>query len=520
MAENKVHRILGNIQKAIDYILDPEKTENGLNVGCRHVIPECAGELWGWEARQISKKSSQLNGKKASVEGYHFIQSFKGRECNEHMALELTREWIESFVPEGCGYVIACHNDKPNIHVHVIVSPTDMLQEKIWHPFFKGDLPRWKHLANEINRKAGLSVIRSENKNSRTYYEWQLEQKGMSQKTYIKKCIDAAIPKVNSYKQLCDYLRCFGFEIDDGLDEQQQEEGQYHFTLNQKMFIQSKETEDQYYFRIPYTTQYMYINKKDCKRTSDGKTTFAFINLEETYQTFTKNGKTFERTGQDLCSYFEKKSNGRKGLRIKTPQGEKFFRERNLGAGYTIDDITERIEKFGQMFSDPEIEKFIRSHASEEDRSDFFYDAGVPRYEKSEWARMSRKEKYYKYRTDRIQRKLNEHYFNTHNYQDINNIDKLKEERQKLHEEIDKVNKDLAQVEKELDNIYKMMFEMEMQVSQKDINDFVTNNLSPLRNDKKYLKEKISALTKRIKEAERKQRLYAHEETKEKEKER
>ena len=519
MAQNKVHRIKHTVQKAVNYIIDPEKTGNGLYIACRNVIPHFAGKTWAWEMKEISRASSHLNGNSASVEGYHFIQSFKGRECDEYTAMELTREWIESFVPEGCGYVMACHNDKPNIHVHVIVSPTDMLQNKIWHPSFVKDLNYWKMLANDINKKAGLSIIKPFGKNLKTYKEWEMERKGMSQKLYIKKCIDAAIPRVSSYKQLCDYLRCFGFKIEDGLGENR-EEGQYHFTLNEKMFLKSRETDDQYYFRIPYTTQYMYIDKKNCSKTSDGRTTFAFIELDKTYECLTKTGKSYQRTGEEISAYLEKKKSGRQGFRIKTPEGKKFFRERNLGTGYTIDDIVKKIEKHGRMFSDPEIEKFIKSNTSEDEKNEFFQDAGVPRYEKSEWARMSRKEKYYKIRSDRIQEKLDRHYYDTHNYQDINKIDDLKAERKDLHSKIDEVNSELRIMEKELEKIYNMMFEMEMHVTQKDINDFVARNITPLRHDKSYLRDRISELTKRIKEAERKQKLYSRQKDNKKEKQR
>lgn len=511
MAENKVHSIRKTIQKAINYIIDDEKTEGGINIIARNVIPQVAETTWKYQMQLISQQSAHLKGEDASVQGYHFIQSFKGREVDEETALELTKKWIESFVPEGCWYVLACHNDQPNIHVHAIVSTCNMDEKKIWHLSYIKDLNRIKHLANEINKEAGLSIIKPIGKTLRSHYEWEMEKGGMSQKKYIRKCIDAAIPKVNSYHQLCDYLRCFGFEIEDGTGKYEEKTGDYTFSLNEKMIVASMETDEKYYFRIPYTSQYMFIDKKNCRKTSDGKTVFAQINLEERYETFSEAGKEFTRTGEEISKYLERKTYGRKGLRIRTPEGKKFFRERSLGKGYSVDDITERIEKDGQIFSDPEIEKLISSNVQEDDRSEFFRNAGVPRFEKSEWARMSRKERYYKYRTERIQKIFDEHYYATHDYSDVAYMEKMKNERAQLHKEIDEVNKELNKMEKELQKIYSKMFEMEMEVTQKDINDFVVRNITPLRNDKNYLKERIRELTKRISEAERKRKDLSHE---------
>lgn len=504
MAENKVHQIKKTIQQAVNYIIDPGKTDNGLNVITRNVIPDVAGLTWNTEMDAIADSSSHLQGEHAAVQGYHFIQSFKGNEVDEQKALELTKQWIESIVPDGCGYVMACHNDKPNIHVHVIVSSADVLQNKVWHPSFIKELNVWKIKANRINRAAGLSIIeRPGGKELKTYYEWQLEKKGMSQKQYIRKCIDAAIPKVSSYRQLCDYLRCFGFEIEDGLNQDEMETGEYNFSLNIKMFYPEKEEQDKYYVRLPFSSQFMYIDKSSCRVTSDGKTFFTQISLDKTYTTYTKDGREQQWTGKEIASHLEQKSSKRKGLRIKTPDGKKFFRERNLGAGYTIDDITRRIEEEGRILSDPEIERFIKSHATEEQKAEFFSEAGVPKYSKSEWSRMSRKEKYFRYRTERIQKIFDEHYFDMKGIDDLAELESMKEEKKSLLSEIDDVNKDLRKVEKELEKIYQKMFEMEMEITQKDINDFVVKNLTPLRNDKNYLKQRIKELSKRIARAEK-----------------
>lgn len=504
MAENKVHQIKKTIQQAVNYIIDPGKTDNGLNVITRNVIPDVAGLTWNTEMDAIADSSSHLQGDHAAVQGYHFIQSFKGNEVDEQKALELTKQWIESIVPDGCGYVMACHNDKPNIHVHVIVSSADVLQNKVWHPSFIKELNVWKIKANRINRAAGLSIIeRPGGKELKTYYEWQLEKKGMSQKQYIRKCIDAAIPKVSSYRQLCDYLRCFGFEIEDGLNQDEMETGEYNFSLNIKMFYPEKEEQDKYYVRLPFSSQFMYIDKSSCRVTSDGKTFFTQISLDKTYTTYTKDGREQQWSGKEIASHLEQKSSKRKGLRIKTPDGKKFFRERNLGAGYTIDDITRRIEEEGRILSDPEIERFIKSHATEEQKAEFFSEAGVPKYSKSEWSRMSRKEKYFRYRTERIQKIFDEHYFDMKGIDDLAELESMKEEKKSLLSEIDDVNKDLRKVEKELEKIYQKMFEMEMEITQKDINDFVAKNMTPLRNDKNYLKQRIKELSKRIARAEK-----------------
>ena len=86
MAENKVHQIKKTIQQAVNYIIDPGKTDNGLNVITRNVIPDVAGLTWNTEMDAIADSSSHLQGEHAAVQGYHFIQSFKGNEVDEQKA--------------------------------------------------------------------------------------------------------------------------------------------------------------------------------------------------------------------------------------------------------------------------------------------------------------------------------------------------------------------------------------------------------------------------------------------------
>ena len=68
----KVHSLRGNIQDAIDYILDEDKTEPILTSCTNCSVPQLSGTVWKYQQNIRFDDTMNSNG----IQGYHFILSF------------------------------------------------------------------------------------------------------------------------------------------------------------------------------------------------------------------------------------------------------------------------------------------------------------------------------------------------------------------------------------------------------------------------------------------------------------
>lgn len=160
-----------HLKQALNYIQNPDKTEERVLVGSINCLPETAFEQM--------METKQIFGKTDKRQGYHIIISFPTGEATEEQAFEITRRFAEEFLGEQYEVVYSVHTDKEHKHGHIVWNSVDMQNGKKFE-YKKGD---WKYkiqpITNKFCKEYGLSIMPAEySKEPKNLprKEWEFEQ--------------------------------------------------------------------------------------------------------------------------------------------------------------------------------------------------------------------------------------------------------------------------------------------------------------------------------------------------------
>lgn len=120
MAATKIFPITATEVKALAYIANPEKTDNGrliITSGCSTDPNQASRDF-----DEIRARGTGLH----TVLSQHFIQSFSPGEITPEQALEVGRELCERFLKNEYQYFLAVHTDTNHTHLHVIFNNVNM----------------------------------------------------------------------------------------------------------------------------------------------------------------------------------------------------------------------------------------------------------------------------------------------------------------------------------------------------------------------------------------------------------
>ena len=160
-----------HLKQALNYIQNPDKTEERVLVGSINCLPETAFEQM--------METKQIFGKTDKRQGYHIIIAFPPGEATEEQAFEITRRFAEEFLGEQYEVVYSVHTDKEHKHGHIVWNSVDM-QNGRKYEYKKGD---WKYkiqpITNKLCKEFGLSIMPAEySKEPKNLprKEWEFEQ--------------------------------------------------------------------------------------------------------------------------------------------------------------------------------------------------------------------------------------------------------------------------------------------------------------------------------------------------------
>ena len=524
MATVRVWALHGNVQNAINYIINEDKTKDGI-YECKGGTPSIAGIEWK-ASRDIVKETIPST---EDIVGFHFQQSFEVGSVSYEEAFEIGKKWIESITGGQHDYVMAVHTDKPNPHVHFIVNPTNNVTGKQMQIYYKKDLPTFKEISDRICVEHGKEVLDAPKGKGKTYYEWLMANQGDSLKTVIAKTLDTVIDKVQSYEDLKIYLTKLGYEIEDNLDEggnistlkEPSAFDEYKFSIHKSLLVEEKETETSYFVRIPNTQgkEYMELPKDNGEWTSNEDVFFTSFSLADEFNVFDKEGQVISKSSAiEIKNKWEdktEKKKSREGLRIKPPHARKFIRCHNIevndkGEGYSLNEVLERIENNGRLRTDEKINKVISVDKIDRvdlsrNLNDLYEDANIRTlWKNSKYYDMSKKERYIAYKTKELQQRLNKIHNMRVEVDDIQSLDSLKDNRKILRNDLASVSQELSIQEAFYEEIHMDMLADRLEVSQKELSEFVQEQIEPLQKQRLKLKEEISSLSKRINIAETK----------------
>ncbi len=216
MATTKIFPITATEVKALAYIANPEKTDNGrliITSGCSTDPNQASRDF-----DEIRARGTGLN----AVLSQHFIQSFSPGEITPEQALEVGREMCERFLKNEYQYFLAVHTDKSHIHLHCIFNNVNMWNGRTFETNENRrttqkdrSFQKLRDLSDEICRKHNLSVIQHpETSKGKSHWEWDMNRQGLSWKAKLKYAIDQVIKESENFEDFLEKCKAHGIIAD------------------------------------------------------------------------------------------------------------------------------------------------------------------------------------------------------------------------------------------------------------------------------------------------------------------
>ena len=111
MAVTKILAKSMRIDKLINYVCNPNKTDEQTFVSCVGCRRETAADTW----MQTKRRYGKTNG----VQAFHIIQAFEPGEVTPEVAHEIGNRFAKEYL-DGYEVIVGTHVDKHHIHNHII----------------------------------------------------------------------------------------------------------------------------------------------------------------------------------------------------------------------------------------------------------------------------------------------------------------------------------------------------------------------------------------------------------------
>ena len=207
MAVTKIHPIKSTLKKALDYIENPDKTDEKLFVSSYGCSYETADIEFQMLLDQAYQKGNNL--------AHHLIQAFEPGETTAEQAHEIGRQLADEVLQGKYPYVITTHIDKGHLHNHIIFCAVDMANQRKYISN-RQSYAFIRRTSDRLCKEHGLSVVKPGKDKGKTYAEWDAQKKGKSWKAKLKIAIDAAIPQAKDFDSFLRLMEAQGYEVKQG----------------------------------------------------------------------------------------------------------------------------------------------------------------------------------------------------------------------------------------------------------------------------------------------------------------
>ena len=211
MAYIKIFPIKVTDKKALDYITNPDKTDEKLLVSSFGCTPETA-DLEFAMTREAAKKNGMDKGDNLA---FHLIQSFKPGEVDAETAHRLGQQFADEVLKGKYEYVISTHVDKNHIHNHIIFNAASFVDH---HKYVSNKRSYHKicRISNRICQKNGLTTSMPTGEKGKSYKENLEYHRGTSWKAKLRVAVDKAIWSSINYDEFLQKMQLAGYEIRQG----------------------------------------------------------------------------------------------------------------------------------------------------------------------------------------------------------------------------------------------------------------------------------------------------------------
>lgn len=170
MATTKIWPVKGRIDHLVNYVVNPNKTEQQLYATGINCTPASAiAEM---------NAAKQLYGKAGGIVAFHGYQSFSPGEVAPEAAHEIGARLARELWGDRFQIVVTTHLDKGHIHNHIAINSVSFADGKRFHCDAK--LYRaMRQRSDELCAEYGLSVIADPKHGKAKHYgEWNAEREG------------------------------------------------------------------------------------------------------------------------------------------------------------------------------------------------------------------------------------------------------------------------------------------------------------------------------------------------------
>ena len=205
MAVTKIKPIKSTLSKALDYIQNPDKTDEKMLVSSFGCSTETADIEFAFTLSQALDKGNNL--------AHHLIQSFEPGEVDYEKAHEIGRQLADAVTKGQHEYVLTTHIDKGHIHSHIIFCAVNFVD---YHKYNSNKRTYYgiRNMSDKLCRENGLSVLVPEKGSKGKNYAAYKKEKTAKGKR--KLAIDTLVPAVSDFEELLQRLQAAGYEIKTG----------------------------------------------------------------------------------------------------------------------------------------------------------------------------------------------------------------------------------------------------------------------------------------------------------------
>lgn len=211
MAYIKIFPIKVTDKKALDYITNPDKTDEKLLISSFGCSSETA-DLEFAMTREQTKKNGMDKGDNLA---FHLIQSFKPGEVDAETAHQLGQQFADEVLKGKYEYVISTHVDKNHIHNHIIFNAASFVDHRKYVSN-KRSYHKICRISNRICQENGLATSMPTEEKGKSYKENMEYHRGTSWKAKLRVAVDKAIWSSVNYDEFLQKMQLDGYEVRQG----------------------------------------------------------------------------------------------------------------------------------------------------------------------------------------------------------------------------------------------------------------------------------------------------------------
>lgn len=216
------------IERIIDYVENPEKTDSGKLITSWQCDSRSADQEFFYAKQEYIEKTLRVRGAD-DVIAYHLRQSFRPGEITPEEANRLGCELAKRFTKGNHAYIVCTHIDKAHIHNHIIWSAVNLECDRKFRNFW-GSTKALRRLNDTICIENGYSIVANPKGKGKTYDKWLGDRKSPSHRERICFAIDEALAqKPQSFEEMLELLQSTGYQVKGGKVPSLLGEGQKRF---------------------------------------------------------------------------------------------------------------------------------------------------------------------------------------------------------------------------------------------------------------------------------------------------